>query len=219
MPGTSKQRRFMGLVYGIQRGKISPNAAGPKASKAARNMNPSDVKDFLMQECGLKECGIDVKRRLLSTLKEIQEPMNLEEDSVPSVISSSKTLHGDFEQTLRMYRKNPFKPQENQAIQSFDEVKPISHDKTMVKYNKSNSFTQNSTIAIIKSQAPDGKYFYTAFIKVRGGQDSSDPSAEPTPQQASEGDEIKIVNSIPIDDNEGSEILTNFLQEVYHRQA
>jgi hypothetical protein len=34
-----------------------------------------------------------------------------------------------------------------------------------------------------------------------------------------EGDEIKIIKSTPIDDQEGSEILTNFLLAVYHKNT
>jgi hypothetical protein len=247
MPASSdKQRKFMWVVHGIQKGKISPGHAGDKASKAAKSMNPEDVKDFLMQECGLKECEIDVKRRLLQGLKELQGHMNLreEEPSAPNTISSTKTLHGDFEQTLKMYRGFEFTPKENQAIQNFDEAEPTAHDKFKVQYSKSDDYTNTSTIVVKKLKEPTGKFVYTALIKVRGGEDqeATPPEAPPTKEPSEtppsggqpgnqppppvreadgdlEGDEIKIIKSTAIDDQEGSEILTNFLQAVYHQQA
>jgi hypothetical protein len=244
MPSVStKQRNFMHVVHAMQKGKMAKSG---KAGQAADSMNPSDVKDFLMQECGFMECGPEVKMRILKGLKEIQEPMNLQEEvpPTPNPVASSKTLHGDYEQTLTMYRGFEFLPKENQAIQNFDEVQPAEHDKFKVKYSKSDSsFTNTSTIVVKKLREPTGQFVYIALIKVRGGDKEPEvapaggaPGGEPPQQnlaaqtgakppepqlkEAEEGgDEIKIIKSIPLDGREGSEILTNFLQAVYHQQA
>lgn len=241
MPSVSnKQRRFMWLVHGVQKGKIPSSQPGSKVTKAADSMKPSDVQDFLMQECGLKECGIDVKKRLLAALKEIHEPMHLEaeEPDAPNPIASSKIFHGDFDDTLKMYRGFEFTPKENQAIQNFTESKPTKHDKFSVTYSKGDDYGNNSTIVVKKLRDGSG-FVFVAIVKVRSGKDQSEETppqepieqptgqpATPTPPQgiqeandSGEGDEIKIIKSIPIDDQSGDEILTNFLQAVFRTKA
>ena len=231
MPSSSEnQRKFMWVVHGIQKGKVSPGNAGDKAAKAARTMNPSDVKDFLMQECGLKECGKDAKVRLLKALKEVSgggpsEPMNLEayeEEPKRNVISSTKTLHGDYDKTLTMYRGIQFTPKEAQAIQNFTDAKPTKLDRFFVKYDKADDFGNNTDITVKKLQE-GGKFIYVAFVKSRSGEEEmpEEPAAgpeggAPPPQEPNE-EEIKIIKSTPIDDQEGSEILTNFLMDIYHK--
>jgi hypothetical protein len=225
---TERQRKFMWVVHGIQKGKISPGDAGEKATKAAQQMKSSDVKDFLMQECGLKECGKDAKIRLLKALKEVSgagpsEPMNLEayeEEPKRNVISSTKTLHGDYEKTLKMYRGIQFTPKEAQAIQNFTDAKPTKLDKFFVKYDKVDDFGNNTDITVKKLQE-GGKFIYVAFVKNRPGEEETpeEPEAGPAggaPQEPNE-EEIMIIKSSPIDDQEGSEILTNFLMDVYHK--
>lgn len=225
MPSKSeKQRRFMWLVHGLQKGKLSPKKVGGKVAKAAHSMSSSDVNDFLMECMGLKECNLNAKSRLLKVLKELQEPMNLEEDdmdtSSQNVISSIKTFHGDFEKTIKMYRGYELSAQENQAIQNFDRVKPVEHNKFLVKYSKSDDFGNTTTIIIKKLQdKSSGKFVYTALIKNRSGNDDLESSEESPTNQNKEGDDIKIIKSIPINDYEGSEILTNFLEMVYFKKA
>lgn len=229
MPSESpRQLRFMRAVHAMQLGKMPKSG---KAGKAADEMDPKDVEHFLMQECGFGKCNVDVKRRILKGLQELIEPMRLQEvDSsvenikTPNVIASAKTLYGDFDNTLKMYRGFELTPKENQAIQNFDEARPVIHDKFKVQYNKSDDFTNTSTIVVKKLREQTGHFVYTAIIKVRGGKEepkTPEPKPGETQQQPAEPseDEIKLVKSVPIDDKEGSEILTNFLQAVYHQQA
>lgn len=227
---TPKQRRFMHVVYAMQKGKMAKSG---KAGEAANEMDPQDVKDFLMQECGLKECGVSTKQRILKVLKYLMGHNVIQEEipASPDVVASTKTAHGDFDQTLKMYRGFEFTPKENQAIQNFDEAQPSVHDKFKVQYSKSDDFTNNSTIVVKKLRQPDGKFVYTALVKVRGGEEAeapeepagAPPEGEAPPAQApmkeAAGDEIKIIKSVPIDGMGGEEILTNFLQAVYHNQA
>lgn len=224
----------MHLVYAMQKGKMPKSG---KAGKAASEMNPEDVRDFLMQECGMLECGMHAKQRILKVLKSLVGHNKLQEDDqeTPNVLASTKTLHGDFNSTLKMYRGFELTPKENQAVQNF-EVKPAAHDRFKVQYSKSDDFTNNSTIVVKKLREPTGQFVYVALIKVRGGEDKPEeqPPAEQPPQEPAAqagqpplkeietdvaGDEIKIVKSTPIDDQEGSEILTNFLQAAYRTKA
>jgi len=254
MPSKSpEQNRFMHVVYNMQNGKTPKSG---QAGKAADSMTPEDVKDFLMQEYGFQKCNIESKRRLLKTLKEIQEPMNLQEEEVessPNPIASAKTFHGDFKKTLGMYRGYELTPKENQAIQNFDDAEPTVHNKFKVGYNKSDDYGNTSLIMVKKlweplnlqedvpsqnsSSDPAGRFIYVAIVKNRSGKDEPEPEPSPEPKSppANEpppappppslkeaeggGDEIKIIKSVPIDDQEGSEILTNFLAAVFHKQT
>jgi hypothetical protein len=209
----------MWLVHGLQKGKVSPGKVGGKAKKAAATMDPEDVKDFLMQECGLKECGMDAKVRILKALKELvgpMEPMRLESnyDTEQNVIASTRTLRGDYDQTLKMYRGIQFTLKEIQAIKNFTSAKPTKIDKFLVRYDKADDFGNNIDMTVKKLQE-GGKFLYVAFIRNRSGEE---PESE-EPAQAVQEDEIKLIKSVPIDDQEGSEILTNFLMDVYHKNA
>lgn len=219
MPAKSeKQKNFMGLVYGVQQGKVPKSKVGDKVTKAADSMSKEDVKDFLMQECGLRECNIDVKRRILSALKEIVEPMNLEEeyeeDNIDPV-ATSKGYYGDFDKTIKMYRGYEFTPKENQAVQNFKN-KPIEHDRFKIVYSKTDTSGNTSKIVIKKLKDENGKFLYTAIVKIRAGEEKPNDDVD-NPETKKEN--IKIIKSIPINDNEGSEILTNFLQDVYYKKA
>jgi len=47
MPAESKsQQQFMGIVHAIQKGEMAPSEAHGPAREAAKEMKPSDVKDF-----------------------------------------------------------------------------------------------------------------------------------------------------------------------------
>ena len=235
MPSSSeKQRRFMWVVHGVQKGKLSPGEVGDKAAKAARTMSASDVKDFLMQECGLKECGRDAKIRILKALKEVfgagpSEPMNLEEegDESPNVIDSTKDYIGDFENTIRTkYNGIPLHPQEIQAASNFDRTTAtISKDRKQIEVKKSDDFGNNSVI-VIKKLRDSGNLVFVAFIKSRSGEEpevagqQNEPAPEAGPEgepEEPQGDKIKLIKSTPIDDSEGSEILTNFMTQVWHK--
>ncbi len=215
----------MWLVHGVQKGKIPSTNVSGKVNKAAKTMSASDVKDFLMQERGLKECGSDIRKRILSTLKELSNPLTLqtEEPAVPDSIASTKTFHGDFDNTLKMYRGFEFTPKENQAILNFTESKPTTHDKFKVEYSKGDDFGNNSKIVIKKLRENTGKFVFVAIIKVRAAEEVEENPPPQSPQspepQSDAGEEIKLVKSSLIDDQSGDEILTNFLQSVFRTKA
>jgi hypothetical protein len=244
---SSKQLGFMWLVHGLQKGKVSQRTVRPVILEAAKSMNTDDVKDYLMEECGLKECGVGAKKRILIALRELRTPLGLGEEQMdtPNPIASTKIFHGDFDNTLKMYRGFELTPKENQAIQNFDEAEPTAHDKFKVQYSKSDDYGNTSTFVVKKLREPNGQFVYTALLKSRAGEDQAEQPAEPPsepsgqppkpPSQAptgavppqepvreadgSAGDEIKLIKSVPINDQEGSEILTNFLQAVYRTKS
>jgi len=43
---SKKQQKFMGMVRAIQKGELDPKKVSPEMRKVAKNMKPSDVKDF-----------------------------------------------------------------------------------------------------------------------------------------------------------------------------
>ena len=239
MPAQSeKQRRFMHTIYAMQHGKIPKSG---KAGKAADSMDPGDVKDFLMQEFGLKECPMEVKQRIYGNLKELQEPTSLQEfydDTTPDVIATAKTFTGDYKDTLKKYRGTQYTPKENQAIENFDQVTPTVHNAFNVGYNKADFKGNAATIIVKKILDQTGKYIYMALIKKRGSKDQpAEPEEPATPpatppaggggegkppiKEAEEtgGDEIQIVKSVPFDGQSGDDILTNFLQSIFNKMA
>ena len=47
MPSKSKaQQRFMGMVYGLKKGEVSPSDVSVKVKKAASSINKGDAEDF-----------------------------------------------------------------------------------------------------------------------------------------------------------------------------
>lgn len=223
MPSVSpEQKRFFGIVHAIQSGKMKLTKAQGKTKKAAKEMNPSDVKDFLMECFNLKKCSVETKKRLIITLKSLNENY---EDSNPNVnvVASSKRFHGDFKETLKGYRGYMLTPKEHQAATNGD-IKPTVLNNFNIGFSKSDPVGNTSTVMIKKLREPNGQYVYTAIVKVRGGEDQEEPEiaapesadqapAQPAPQQPSTsnsapqqsalteglaGDEIRIIKSVPI---------------------
>jgi hypothetical protein len=203
---TKKQQNFMRLVHAVQNGVISPFKVGKKVATAARSMKVSDVKDFLMEKDGSKKCDISIKSRLLKNLKEIIEPMRLEE----STISSTNEYTGLYDRTINMYRGIEFFPQELQAISNFKENQ-TEKTKFIVKYDKADEFGNNIDITIKKLKEND-LFVYVAFIRHRTSDANSDENNIPTKKE-----KIKIIKSSPFKTLEGSKILTNFIMEVYRK--
>jgi hypothetical protein len=69
MPSSSKQQqKFMGMVHALQKGDMKQSDASPEIKKVAKDMNPSDVKDF----ASTKHSGLPkkVKQEIVKRLKE-----------------------------------------------------------------------------------------------------------------------------------------------------
>jgi hypothetical protein len=221
--------RFLWLVHGLQKGKISETRVDPIIRKAAHSIPDQLLKEYLMDHCGIKNCGVDTKRKLVGKLKELQ----IASEETPSPIANVKTFNGDFDSTCKMYRGFELTPKENQAIKNFTDVQPTIHDKFQVQYSKSDDYGNTSTVVVKKLKEPQGHFVYLAIMKIRAGEDvpeepateeeppnSQEKPATPTPSLKEEsGEEIKLIKSVPINDQEGSEILTNFLRYIYRTKA
>jgi hypothetical protein len=69
MSSSSKQQqKFMGMVHALQKGDMKQSDASPEIKKVAKDMNPSDVKDF----ASTKHSGLPkkVKQEIVKRLKE-----------------------------------------------------------------------------------------------------------------------------------------------------
>ena len=69
MPASSKQQqKFMGMVHALQKGDMKPSDASAELKKVAKDMKPSDVKDFAsISHKGLPKT---VKQEIVKRLKE-----------------------------------------------------------------------------------------------------------------------------------------------------
>src|SRR5947207_7008425 len=119
MPSRSpKQYNFMYKVYGVQKGLIPPHTVGAAVRKAARKMHPSTVKDFLIE--APENLDDDIRYEIISVLKDIREPMYLEEqDQTINPVAKTFTQKGDFEQKVNSYKGIQFDDKEMQAIHNF----------------------------------------------------------------------------------------------------
>jgi hypothetical protein len=132
MPAQSKQQqKFMGLVHAIQKGDVPASDASPEAQKAAKDMKPSDVKDFA--STSHKGLPKKVKQEIVKRLKEYamtlpghhakpaapMEPlrsddeMDLQEDRIPQSFNygTTRDYHTKLATTPRKkYDKTNFEP-------------------------------------------------------------------------------------------------------------
>lgn len=226
----NQNTKFLWLVHGLQKGKISENKVSPTIRRAAQYIPDQLLKEYLMDHCGIKNCGVDIKKNLIGKLKELQT----EPEEAPNPIANVKTFNGNFDSTVKMYRGFELTPKENQAIKNFT-IQPTIHDKFKVQYSKSDDYGNTSTVVVKKLKEPQGHFVYLAIMKIRSGEDTPEtpedsPDAEnkenppqdtsvKSPLKEDAGEEIKLIKSTPIDDTEGSEILTNFLQSIYRTKA
>jgi hypothetical protein len=132
MPAQSKQQqKFMGLVHAIQKGDVPASDASPEAQKVAKDMKPSDVKDFA--STSHKGLPKKVKQEIVKRLKEYamtlpghhakpaapMEPlrsddeMDLQEDRIPQSFNygTTRDYHTKLATTPRKkYDKTNFEP-------------------------------------------------------------------------------------------------------------
>lgn len=227
-------------VYGVQKGILKPHMVGSAVKKAARKMHPSSVKDFLTESpLNLSD---DIRKEIISVLKEIREPMYLEEQEQSiNPISKTFTKKGNFDQIANSYRGIQFLPKELQSVHNFMETKPSKLDKFHVKYDTTDQFGNNTT-TIVKKLKEGDQFVYTAFTKYSNANKEAEPEqteeppasvtpgvnppTSPTPSQpmqeqdvqpttAPGQDDVVITKSAPFkDDTDGSEIMGDFLKKL-----
>jgi hypothetical protein len=219
MPAKSeKQRRFFGLVRGVQSGKVHPSKVGPEVRKVAHGISTKDAEDFASSIAELK-----VKKAVLAVLKELHEPMYLNEIEVNPV---AKTFNqtGKYEEYVKKFQGMPISPKEMEAITGFQGAKPTKIERTQIRFENTDTFN-NSTTTVIKKLREGSQFVFTAFTKFDQTQPEEpedapiDPNAPPQPEEPAvpeeEMDEIVVTKSTSFnDDIKGGAILAEFLKKL-----
>ena len=160
MPSVSlKQKRFFQAVKGAKRNPDAPQ----HLRKVADSMSDKDIDDFIKCESEFK-----TKKAILSVLKDIVEPMYLNEgdEGQQDIEAVSNTFHvkADWATYIKPYIGQPFYPKELEALDNFKEKKPTTIARTEIWYNTTDSFNISHT-TVIKKMKDSGQFSFTAFQK------------------------------------------------------
>jgi hypothetical protein len=173
MPSSSeKQRRFFGLVRAVQKGEKPSSEVGPEVRKVAGSISSKDAGDFAKSVVELK-----TKKAVLEMLKDIREPMYLNEAET-NPVAKTFTVKDDFERYAKRYVGQPFAPKELEALDTFQETKPTKIDRIEIRYETTDEF-QNTTSTILKKMKDSGQFCFTAFTK----HTKVEPEEDPEPDQ------------------------------------
>lgn len=160
MPSKSrKQQRFF---FAVKNAKHNPNAP-EHLKKVANSMTDKDIDDFTK---GITE--FKTKKAILSVLKDIVEPMylNESEEGQQDIEAVSNTFHvkADWATYIKPYIGQPFSPKELDALDNFKEKKPTTTARTEIWYNTTDTFGISHT-TVIKKMKDSGQFSFTAFQK------------------------------------------------------
>ncbi len=188
MPSISqKQRRFFQSVKGA---KHNPNAP-EHLRKVADSMSDKDIDDFIKCESELK-----TKKAVLSILKDIVEPMYLNEDiddeSDVNPVTNTFHVKGEWAKYIKSYIGQPLSTREVEALQNFKEKKPTTIARTEIWYNTTDEFGMSKT-AVIKKMKDSGKFSFTCFQKQEKPTPDEEKSADDT--EAGIGSEVNFMNA------------------------
>ncbi len=225
---TPKQQRFF---QAVKRAKHDPSYGDKRLQKVAASMTDKDIDDFAGSIAELRH-----KKTLLGILKDIVEPMYLEEAEESKVNPISKEFHvkEDFDQYIKRYIGQPLSPKEMEAISTFKEVKPSRIERTEIWYENTDEF-KNSTTTVVKKMKDGNQFSFNAFTKHEsanpadqqadetppaGPEQSTEPGAPEAagveaPPMEEEKDDI-VVSKSPLfkDEIEGGAILVEFLKKL-----
>ena len=156
---SSKQKHFF---QSVKRAKHNPDAPA-HLKKVASSMNDSDIDDFANSLAELK-----TKKAILSILKDIREPMYLQEvgEEPTSINPVATTFHvkEEWATYIKPYVGQPFTPRELDALGNFKEKQPITTARTEIWYKATDTFGI-SHITVIKKMKDSGQFSFTAFQK------------------------------------------------------
>src|SRR5579862_3056238 len=177
MPAKSeKQRRFFQAVKGAKHNPHAPE----NLRKVADSMSDNDIDDFIKCESELK-----TKKAILSVLKDIVEPMYLQEsdEGQQDIEAVANTFHvkADWATYIKPYVGQPFTPKELEALDNFKEKKPTTIARTEIWYNTTDDFSISKT-AVIKKMKDSGQFSYTCFQK----------QERPTPDDEKQADDQSL---------------------------
>lgn len=164
---TSKQQRFFKAVL---RAKDDPNYGDKRLRKVADSMTRSDIEDFAKSIAELK-----VKKAMLAILKDVREPMYLEEDEKDTniqPIADQQTIEDnvDWATYIKQYIGQPFSPKELEAVNTFKSetgkspTNLITGRVVELWYRGTNNMNQSYT-TVIKKLKDGSQFSYNAFSK------------------------------------------------------
>jgi len=161
MPAHSeKQKRFFQAVKGA---KHNPNAP-EHLKKVAGSMSEKDIDDFIKCESEFK-----TKKAILSVLKDIVEPMYLNENedieqSSQDPVSNTFHVKAEWATYIKPYIGQPLSTKETEALNNFKEKQPTTVARTEIWYNTTDTFGISHT-TVIKKMKDSGQFSFTAFQK------------------------------------------------------
>jgi hypothetical protein len=189
MPSISlKQKRFFQAVKGA---KHNPNAP-EHLRKVAGSMSDKDIDDFIKCESEFK-----TKKAILSVLKDIVEPMYLNEGDEGQqdidAVANTFTVKSEWATYIKPYVGQPLSQKELEALDNFKEKKPTTIARTEIWYNTTDSFNISHT-TVIKKMKDSGQFSFTAFQK----------QERPTPDEEKSADDSAGMNAGgPTDEPQG----------------
>jgi hypothetical protein len=163
MPSKSrKQQRFF---YAVKGAKHDPNAPA-HLRKVADSMSEKDIDDFTK---GISE--LKIKKAILSVLKDVRDPMNLNEDDTGkgSINPVANTFHvkEDWSTYIKPYVGQPLSPKDLEALGNFKQqggTPPTTTARTEVWYNTTDSMGISHT-TVIKKMKDSGQFSFISFQK------------------------------------------------------
>lgn len=206
MPSTSeRQRRFFGLVRAVQKGEKPEGEVSPEVRKVAKTVSPKDAGDFASSVAELKN-----KKAMIEILKDIREPMYLEETET-NPVAKTFNVKDDFEKYVKRYVGQPFSPKEVEALNSFKEAKPTKIERIEIRFENTDEF-QNTTTTIVKKMKDSGQFSFNAFTKHTKVEPEPEPeqpeSLEPTDANAPPEIPMKEVDATPMEEPSDDIIVT-----------
>jgi len=170
---------------------------------------------------------ISHKKKLLEFLrKKSSNNVVLLSEGERKVISNQFKLSDDFEGYVNKFKGIQLTDKEAVAFDGYKSARPTNKDKFSIRYETSDGFGNNSTYVIkkLKDTASQGSFTFTAFAKHNSDEDTSsgetDLSSPANPNDSKSNempkkDEIIVTKTISFkDDNESSNILADFLNEL-----
>ena len=126
-------------------------------------MSDSDINNFADSIAELK-----TKKAILSVLKDIREPMYLDEvgEEPTSIDPIATTFHvkENWAIYIKPYIGQPFSPKELDALGNFKENQPTTIARTEIWYKTTDPFGVNR-VTVIKKMRDSGQFSFTAFQK------------------------------------------------------
>lgn len=228
MSTPKKQTKFFETIQHVQSGRLHPSDVCLEVRKAAKKISPSVIKQFNNKN----KLPLKIKKEVLSVLKDIVEPMYLNENESPSnPVSKTFNVDGDFELEIKRYVGLPLSEKELEAINNYTEIKPNKIEKNEIRYETTDAFNNTTTSVIKKLKEGGNRYTFTAFIKYDQpekedkppettsqspfGGNQQPPQQSQEPEEKSKKDKIIITKSTPFEDDiSGGAILSEFLKKL-----